>query len=475
MRVTKLDIIWNYLGTIMNLSSNLLLLPFMIIFLDSENLGLWYVFLSIGAIVILFDFGFNPTISRNVAYSWSGAKELTKTGVSFVSNNEPNIFLLKKIIYTCKRIYLLISLSALLILLTICTQYINIISVDIEGNTHIIAWIIYCIAVFLNLYFGYYTSLLRGVGAISQYNKAIIIARSIQIIASIILLLSGFGLVAVSLAYLAYGLLLRIFSKRYFYKYENIDSRLENENLVLDSKDIKNTFNIIWHNAWRDGLVSISSYFANQAPILLCSIFFSLTITGIYSITIQLIAAISSISGALYTSYQPSLQSAYISDNGEKLKKLMSIAMTTYCLVFWVGVILLLTIGIPLLNLISNEVLLSIPVLIAVAIYDFLLKHHSYYASYISNTNRVTYMKPFLVSSCTGIILSILLIQTTNIGIWSIILGQFIVQLLYNNWMWPYRVMKSLNTNPLEMFTQGMKEIFKLITPNKNKASTSSK
>ncbi|WP_156828935.1 O-unit flippase-like protein [Cohnella laeviribosi] len=459
MKARKSDIIWNYIGTLISLGANFFLLPFMIYFLDGEELGLWYVFLSIGAIVTLFDFGFNPTLARNVTYCWSGAIKLNKIDVSIVNNHEPNIGLLKKLIFTCKKIYLIISVLAVFVLITIGTIYILKVSSNMSGYNYIVAWGIYILAVFLNLYYGYYTVFLRGVGAIAQSNKATIISRIFQIIISIILLFLEFHLSAVSLAYLGYGLIYRFLSKKAFYEFENIGSRIKNDPTIVKASDIKETFNIVWHNAWRDGVVSISRYLTSQASVIISSIYFSLTTTGIYSISVQLITAISTISGALYTTYQPSLQAAYINNRKDDLKKLMSIAMTVYCVLFWVCIIVLLVIGIPILKLLNPNMLFSIPILLGIAVYDFLLKHHSFYASFISNTNRVPYMKPFLISSFVGIIFSILLIKTTTIGIWGLIVGQFIAQIAYNNWIWPYKVMKLLNTNPIEMFRIGIKKL----------------
>jgi len=469
MKATKSDVIWNYIGTFMSLGSNFLLLPFMLYFLSGEALGLWYVFLSIGAIVTLFDFGFNPTLARNIAYCWSGAVGLSKNNAILVNNSGPNIKLLKKVIITCKKIYLIISLLALFVLLTIGTIYIFHITSAMNGNTHIIAWFIYSIAVFLNLYYGYYNTFLRGVGAISQLNIANVLSRTFQIVFTIVLLFCGFGLIAVAIGYLAYGLLFRYISKIKFYKYESIGERINSEKIIIEVKDIKETFSLIWHNAWKDGLVSISRYLSQQATVIICSMFLSLTATGVYAISIQLIAAIATIAGALYTTYQPSLQAAYINSNVSESKRLMSIAMTVYCVLFWVGILSLLIIGIPALAIIKPDIVFNIPILLTIAIYEFLLRHHSFYASYISNTNKVPYMKAFLISSFAGITLSILVIKLYDVGIFGLILPQIIVQIVYNNWIWPFKVIKSLNTTPVQMFKIGLKEVSSKILRSNSK------
>lgn len=56
----------------------MILLPVVLHFLPSDELGLWYVFLSIGTFVSLFDFGFTPQMARQITYSFSGALSLQK-------------------------------------------------------------------------------------------------------------------------------------------------------------------------------------------------------------------------------------------------------------------------------------------------------------------------------------------------------------------------------------------------------------
>jgi O-antigen/teichoic acid export membrane protein len=463
MNIKKKDIAWNYLGIIMAMGSNFILLPFLLNYLDSELLGLWYVFLSVGSLVNLFDFGFSPTFARNIAYAWSGAKKLRKKNADFIENTEPNFKLLKIVVKTCKYIYLLISIIALILLLTIGTYYISNISSELETLNHYIAWFIYSIAVFLNLFFGYNISLLRGVGAIEEMNKATIISRFIQIVFAILLLYLGYGIIGVSIAYLIKGLSFRLIASYSFNNYNNIGEKLRSHGGNIEKKQIIKIIKIVWPNTWRDGLVSLSNYLSNQATVIISPMFLTLTETGIYSISLQIVIAIATISGALYTAYQPALQSAYIEKNKDKSLRLMSTAMTGYIMTFLLGVLGTIYIGLPVLEFLKPDTVFSIPILIGMSIYMFLLKYHSYYASYISNTNEVPYLKSFIISSVMGIIIVLSLFELTNLGVWSLIIGPALVQLIYNNWFWPLKVMKSLNTNPFEMFSIGLKNIKEII------------
>lgn len=460
IKTTKKDIIWSYLSIFVSLFSNIIVLPITIYYLDSETLGLWYVFLSLGGIVTLFDFGFNPTFSRNITYCWSGAEKLKKNGIFNSNKSEPNYFLLQKVMYACKRIYLIIALSALTILLTLGTIYINYVSRNISGNEKNIAWILYSIAVFLNLYYGYFSSFLRGIGAVDKANKANVVSKILNMLLMFILLFLGYGILAVALAYCLSGFIFRTIAKNYFFNIEGIKANIKNNKIKFKFKELKEIYITIWPNAWREGLVAVSNYLSNQASTLICSALLTLTEAGIYSVSIQIIGCIVTVSGALYTAYQPELQAAQVSKDINKLKRLMSTAMFVYTILFIIGLIAFISIGIPILNIIKPDTVINIKLIIMVAIYQFLLTQHTYYASYISNSNYVPYVKPFLASSIIGTVFTVILIKVFDCGMWGLVIAPLIVQILYNNWNWPYRVLKSLNINLFEMLVIGYNETF---------------
>ncbi len=467
MKITKKDISWNYIGTITSLMVNILLLPVLLIFLDSEYLGLWYIFLSLGGIVNLFDFGFNPTFARNIAYSWSGADQLSKVGVDASNSNTPNIPLLKKVITTSKTMYIIISFIALCFLLSVGTIYIEYVSKNLDSHVYLTAWLIFSLAVFLNLLYGYYSSFLRGVGAIREINKATVISKSMQFFLSIVFLFLGFGIIGLAGAYLLFGLLFRLLSKKYFYEYDSIGDKIKNDNSIVHKNDVKSTFKLVWFNAWKDGLVSISTYMSNQASVLIISAFFSLSFTGIYSITIQVISSIVVISSSMYVSFQPFLQKNYVNRDYLKMKSVMSSVMIIYTMIFWIGIAGFILVGIPLFKFIQPNVTFDIKLLFVISIYLFLYNNHSLFASFMSNTNDLRYMKAFLLFSIISIIVSIFIVGVFRGSIYHLIYAQIFVQLLYNNWKWPRFVFKMLNSNFFDFYKCGIVNVTKYLKYNK--------
>src|SRR5689334_17996727 len=80
-RVVRTAVAWSFLATALRFGSALFVLPIILRTVPSEELGLWYVFLSFGALATLVDFGFAPTISRVTSYLWAGAQELRPYGL----------------------------------------------------------------------------------------------------------------------------------------------------------------------------------------------------------------------------------------------------------------------------------------------------------------------------------------------------------------------------------------------------------
>lgn len=84
----KSDIVWNYIGTIVSMASGFVLLPLLMHFLSSSELGLWYVYVALSNFAMLFEFGFNPTFARNIVYVISGAQHLSIEGCDIKSVQE---------------------------------------------------------------------------------------------------------------------------------------------------------------------------------------------------------------------------------------------------------------------------------------------------------------------------------------------------------------------------------------------------
>lgn len=464
MKITSKDILWNYAGIIMKVGINVFLFPLVIGFLTYDEIGMWTVFSSISGIVILFDMGFATTLARNVAYAWSGADELKKTQGTFIKkSNTHNLKLLKTTLKTCRYIYMLISLLALLFMLTFGLSHIKSIGAGPNQTMYIYSWLIYSAAIFLNLYYGYFTSFLYGVGAIAENNKAGVISKLIQLMLSFALLKMGYGLMSLSIAYLISGLVLRLLSQYYFYNYEGIGKMLKEQKIDLKFDEVLNSFLTIWHNAWRDGLVSLTNYIMLQANTLILSFFSDLANTGIYGMSLQLVNIIGTLSMTFYGTYQPKMQELYILNKKKESEKIFSLSIIVYILVFIMMSIGLIIVGLPIIKLLKPDINFDISMLIWMCVFMFIYRYHNLYSSYVSNSNRIPYVKSYITSAVVSMAISIVILKYSDLGIWSFIISGIGINLIYNFWRWPLFVFKELGTNYKSFHKLGFIELRTLI------------
>lgn len=453
INITKKDVIWSYIGTFISLGSNLIILPFIMYFLDGDMLGLWYIFVSIGSIATLFDFGFGVTFARNITYCWSGVSNLKKENVDFVHDSNTDYVLIKNVLQTCKKIYFIIAGTALVLMGTVGTVYILYVARKIPGHSYLVAWGCYVVATFLNLYYGYYASFLRGVGAVDEANKNTVISRLIQIAATVVLLFLGTGLVGACIAYLLYGTVFRTLGKYKFYRYKNIGDNLRKVTAKVSKDEMRTLFSTVWHNAWREGLISVCNYCSNQVSTLICSAYLPLSETGAYSLGVQVASAIATVAAALYNAYQPTLQSAYVNQDKQKMSSTMSLIVVVYMAIFSLGLIGTIFVGLPVLRLIKPETVVLTSVLLGLATYQFMLNFRNCYTSYFSCTNRLPYVKSFVVSAMLCVVLSFMFIGPLQLGIWGLIIAQILSQAVYNLWAWPMKAHREMEISFFSMFS----------------------
>jgi hypothetical protein len=102
----------------------IILLPVALRHLPVSQVGLWLMFINLCSFAQLLELGFQPTISRNVAYVYAGARKLLVTGVDTNESRPVCPYLLATLMTASKQIYRLVALVAGLFLLISGTSYI---------------------------------------------------------------------------------------------------------------------------------------------------------------------------------------------------------------------------------------------------------------------------------------------------------------------------------------------------------------
>lgn len=464
IKISKRDIIWNYIAQFFNIGAGIIILPVILKKLSSEELGIWFIFLAISNLVYLLDFGFLPTIQRNVSYVYSGAEELLEVGISNKVKKEINYKLLYDLIETSRKLYKNISLIAFFILISIGTYYIYTLVLNFYNFQKIIlAWILFVLSILMNFYYYYFNALLRGRGLIAEANKIIIFSRIGFILSAIIALKINLGLISLSIGNIISVIIIRFYSKKIFFTKELKEKMLQ-QNRKIDKSLIK----VIWHNASKLGLVSLGAFLIVKGNTFIASKYLPLDIVASYGLSLQFFSILTGIASSILNVFISKIAQYRVENKIIKLQEYYSLCFVINTFFFIVGSLIIIFIIPKFLYLLnSNTALLSTKYLVFMSCYLFLEMIHSNASGFIITSNSIPFVKAAIFSGIGIVILSLILIKLTKNGVWSLLISQCIIQLCYNNWKWPLEVNKELNINFIKIYKIGINKIIRVFKGEK--------
>ena len=173
---------------------------------------------------------------------------------------------------------------------------------------------------------------------------------------------------------------------------------------------------------------------------------------------VQLATAVVTFAYAMYTSYQPSLQSAISNREETRVKKDFAYTVFVYIIITIIGTAAVVVIGRPVIRLIKPEMNIGVGIMLGVSFYQFILKFRNCYTSYLSNSNRIIYFRAFMIFAIVCVGLEFLLCGVFNMGMWGLVIPQVVSQMIYNVWHWPLVVHRELNMNLYELLKLGFLE-----------------
>jgi len=457
IKITKKDVLWSYFAQIFSVASGLITLPLILKLLSAEEIGMNYLMLSLGALVSLFDFGFTPQFSRNIAYVFTGAQVLKKEGVAVTETSTINYRLLATMIHTAEFVYRRLAFVVLVVMLTLGTYYIYYVTkgfANIDNSLSI--WVLYSIGIFFNIYYSYYASLLIGKGLIMESKKAMVYSRVVYIFLAFVFLFAGLGLMGVVLANLIAPFVNRYFSYRYFFTLE-LEEKISA--YTISKKEKLDLFKIVWYNAKKLGLVFVGAYAINKLSIFLAGLYLPLSDIGSYGLMIQLFGLLTMVSGMFFTVFEPRFSSLRTKGDNLALIREFAFSMNIYYLTFISGAIGLVYLGPYFLSLISANVTLpSFFIMSLFAIVLFLEGNHSNFATLIVTNNSVPFVTSALVAGFFIGLGDYISLKYTGYGILGLVAVQGLVQLAYANWKWPFVVCREFKINLISFLSLGMIE-----------------
>lgn len=455
----KRDLVWGYSALLLNVGIGLLILPLLVITLSSEELGLWYVFMAMAGLAQLLEFGFQPTIARQISYVYSGATEIKKTGLPTAESGSVNTELLVDVICAARKIYRTISLFSAILLLGGGALYIHSLSYSGDTLSAYISWVVFASASVINFYFGYYNGLLQGRGDITKVNKVIVISRSVLFIIAATLLFCGLGLLAMAIATLSSSVLNRILINRCFYD--------DNNKHLKKLNPKQNLTEVLWGSSWRLGLVQFGAFLIQRGNLFIVATFLGLSTAASYGLTLQVAMLIAAIASQLTNLQLPKMNAMQATGNRDELLKLYSSSVVAGIVIVSCGFLALMLFGNSILMLFNAKtILIPLDLLAMFGLIIVFEVHHSISATYLTTCNDIPFLRASLVSGVGVTLLSFVLVTWADLGLAGLIAGQGIVQASFNNWYWPMIAMRHLKTTFIEVLSVGSRAMCHLIVKN---------
>ena len=441
--IGKREIAWSYAGTAFTIGAGVILLPFILHKMPQETVGIWNIFQTITALVMLLDFGFRPTFARNISYIFSGVRTLQKEGVAHISSDaEIDYGLLKGALIAMRRFYRYMALAVFVLLASAGTAYFYYILRKYSGDWQdaMIAWVLLIAINCYNLYTFYFESLLTGKGYIKRSQQINILGQAIYIGLAIGLIYAGFGLTAIVASQFISTVIRRILMYRVFYTPE-LKEHLD----AAESQEPKEILSAITPNAIKIGLTQLGGFLVNKSAILIGSVFLTLEEVACYGITLQVMDILTRCAMVFYQSYMPKLAQCRAENDLPGLRRYYLLCTGSMLAVFVAGGIAWIFLGDWALDLISSQTHFVPMTMLCVMLLISILEHnHALSAGFIMADNKIPFFIPSLVSGAATVLLLWIFLSPLQLGIWGLILAPGIAQLAYQNWKWPSVVIKEL-------------------------------
>jgi O-antigen/teichoic acid export membrane protein len=430
--------------------------------LPREELGLWYVYVSLGSFAALTSqVGFCQAILRGAGHLKAGATQILAFGLEDnPASGSPNWAGLLSLRRVGIRLFALISgLSFVVLALAgsawIYTTYTTLPNLRLACAS----WVVYAAGVAVGIYASFFIAFMQGVGDMKYSLRFQTLARTTNLLLVAILLLRGWGLVAMAMGSLLSSSILLLGSA----------IRL-NEVLHAEGSDasagspLSSALRTIWPNTWRFTVVAVGGWMIVSSGTLICSRYLGLSEAARYGLTLQFVQLCIAIAAVWTTVVMPRLNQLRAIADFASCRRLFVQRLVLATFTFWILTLLGLVLApIVLDRLHAHTRLLPTGPLLFMALYLFLEFNHSFFAGLIMAENRVPFVPAALASGAAIVIGSTLLAAHTSLGIWSILLVQAVVQLSFNNWYWVYRGLQILRVTRREFVRHAVDESWNML------------
>lgn len=418
----------------------IIVLPIALKKLNSTELAYYLFINTLIALAYLADSGFSQAILRATAYFKAGALEIPQRVTELSYNDtilETNWNGLGRLVSTSNRIYLIISLvaTALLCTLGVGAAY----NIIIQQNNHVSAWLAYSFLVVLSFFLlqvSRWSFVLQGLNEVARAKRIDLFIGVIRLFGIAVVILANLGVLAVVIVMLISSILNLIITRRSVILILR-QNGINKDNEIFDPEMLKR----LWPSTWRMGIIGWGVYLIFYGSSLVISQIPDVKLIASYLLTFQIVTLLYRFATTPALVYQPQVAAAMSTGDLARVNTL-TFKIIRYSLgMYLIGGVLIYFFGNNILQLINakSQILAGNILLIMLVTYLFEI-HQSIHAGIYITTNHVPFMIPILLSGI--IIVASSFISVKYFGVYGVVIPQFLVQVLFNNWYPVYLSLK---------------------------------
>ncbi len=429
-----------------NFGSALFILPLLLKSFDELEIAFWFLVNVFLQLAKLADSGFGPTLIRAVSYFKAGADKLPKNKEDFENTKVEkkgvaNLSKLADLLSTSNRIYLILSLFAMLILSTLGVAVTwNIFELSNFRQDFIWAFVLIIVNSYVVLQTVKWTSFMTGLDFVAKANGFYSILGSIRVFVYIAILL----IYPSVLALIAYNLLTNIVILIYLRGYVRKWFSKQSTKLSLHKVFDKEIFKSIWPATWKLGGIYWGNYLITYGTSIIIAQIDDTALMAGFLFTQRIMFIIRRIAEApFYANIQKTFKLMAHKDFSE-LKKQASLYIFLA-----MGIVISSLTVIGLFGNWGLEILGIDTRMVPPVIYAFMLAmtaleiHAGMHATMYTSTNQIPFLIPSLISGAVVIVVGFVVLPVY--GVLGLILVQFLTQLSFNYWYSWYLSLKLVN------------------------------
>ena len=453
--LSKRDLLWGFAAQGLSIGLWLVMLPVVLRYLPPPQVALWLVFITVASLAQLLELGFQPTLSRNVSYVYAGAQRLLSSGIQTVVTGPVSKNLLGQLLAASRLIYRAMAVLATLVLWIGGSAYVTSVMPDGQSKQGALwAWLCFSSGYIINFYYGYLNAFLQGRGDMLLSNKVVVVSRVVQLLAGMVLVICGFGLLGLAIASLMSSAVSRVMAHRFVFsgecKYLATCDAPRSQVLSL--------VKVLWHNAGRYGLVMVGAFLITRANILIASSRIGLVEAANFTLALQILIILQTVATLPFNLTLPRLNLLRAQGDKKGMRSIFGVTLVSALGIFGLASLAFVTAGEPTLMIIgSANALPRASILLLLSFVMLLELNHGICANLITTHNQVPFVKAAVLTGL-GITLCAWIIAP-KFGILGMITTMAAWQLSYNNWKWPLEASRVLGVSFDQLIIEGLIEL----------------